>query len=79
MSDIVKSVFGGVFAIVYDCIHSEKRATYLREIAAATSLTEADAEHVVEALIREGFVCERHMGYCRVRIPAGVAAYVMDE
>jgi len=78
MSDIARAMFGGVFAVVYSCIHSEKKATYTPSIVAATSLSASDVEHIAEALIREGLVCQQHLGYCRVPIPQDVHQYVLE-
>jgi DNA-binding MarR family transcriptional regulator len=78
-SNIVSATFGGVFAVVYECIASEKQATYVSDISEATSLSLSDTEHVVTALVREGFIKKHHMGYCRRIIPRSVALYVLNQ
>jgi hypothetical protein len=79
MGDIVKAAFGGIFAVVYESIPSERYATYIADISENTSLSLSDAEHVAQALVREGLVCERHFGYCRRLIHPDVVKYVEGD
>jgi hypothetical protein len=79
MTDIAKAAFGGIFAVVYESIPSERYATYIADISETTSLSLSDAEYVAQALVREGLVCERHFGYCRRQIHPDVLKYVAGD